>query len=54
MKIQEYRVREAMRRVDPEGVITRQLRSVPVYRRKYNVKGPLSLWHMDGNHKIIM
>ncbi|XP_066935150.1 uncharacterized protein [Clytia hemisphaerica] len=53
MKIQEYRVRESMRRVDPEGVIMRQLRSVPIYRRKYQVKGPLSLWHMDGNHKLI-
>eukprot|EP00111_Clytia_hemisphaerica_P020525 TCONS_00060472-protein len=52
MKIQEYRVRESMR-VEPEGVIMRQLRSVPIYRRKYQVKGPLSLWHLDGNHKLI-
>ena len=51
--IQEYRVRESMRRVDPEGVILRTLQSRPVVRRKYKVPGPLSLWHHDGNHKLI-
>jgi len=54
LRIQEYRVRESMRRVDPEGVILRQLQSVPIFRRTYKVKGPLSLWHMDGNHKLVM
>ena len=53
LRLQEYRVRESMRRVDPEGVVLRQLQSVPIYRRTYKVKGPLSLWHMDGNHKLI-
>ncbi|XP_066914919.1 uncharacterized protein [Clytia hemisphaerica] len=51
--LQERRVREAMRRVDPEGVIVRSLQSRVVLRRKYRVAGPLSLWHMDGNHKLI-
>ena len=51
--IQEYRVRESMRRVDPEGVMLRTLQSRPVVRRKYKVAGPLSLWHHDGNHKLI-
>ena len=51
--IQERRVREAMRRVDPEGVIVRCLQSRVILRRKYSVPGPLSLWHMDGNHKLI-
>lgn len=51
--VQERRVREAMRRVDPEGVILRCLQSRPVLRRKYCVAGPLSLWHMDGNHKLV-
>jgi len=54
LRVQEYRVRESMRRVDPEGVILRALQCTTVIRRAYNVKGPLSLWHMDGNHKLIM
>ena len=51
--VQERRVRESMRRVDPEGVLFRALQSMPIIRRKYSVAGPLSLWHMDGNHKLI-
>ena len=47
--IQEYRVRESLRGVDPEGVILRTLQSRPVMQRKYKVAGPLSLWH----HEII-
>lgn len=54
IRIQEQRIRECMRRVDPQGVILRSLQSRPILRRKYSVKGPLSLWHMDGNHKLIM
>ena len=42
-----------MRRVDPEGVLLRALQSRPVLRRPYQVVGPLSLWHIDGNHKLI-
>lgn len=53
LQIQEYRIRESMRRVDPEGVILRGLQSRPILRRKYSVAGPLSLFHMDGNHKLI-
>ena len=53
VRVQEYRLRDAMRRVDPEGVILRGLQSRPIFRRKYSVAGPLSLWHMDGNHKLI-
>ena len=37
--IQEYRVRESVRRVDPEGVMLRSLQSRPVVRRKYKVVG---------------
>ena len=51
--IQEYRVRDSMRRVDPEGVMLRTLQSRPVVRRKYKVAEPLSLEHHDGNHKLI-
>ena len=28
-----------------------ELRTFP--RRKYHVPGPLALWHVDGNHKLI-
>lgn len=53
IKGQEYRVRESMRRVDPDGVVIRALQLKVTHRRAYNVRGPLALWHMDGNHKLI-
>lgn len=53
VKIQENRVREAMRRADPEGTVDRALQLRITHRRLYNVRAPLSLWHMDGNHKLI-
>ena len=52
LKVQEYRVREAMRRADPEGTIVRALQIRVTHRRSYNVRAPLALWHMDGNHKL--
>ncbi|XP_064622711.1 uncharacterized protein LOC135484933 [Lineus longissimus] len=45
------RVRKAMRRVDPAGVALRSRRAIK--RRNYHVHGPNSLWHLDGNHKLI-
>ena len=53
IKLQENRVREVMRRADPEGVLVRALQLRTTHRRIYNVRGPLSLWHMDGHHKLI-
>lgn len=50
-RISQIRVREALHRVDPEGVGIRW--SSAVQRRKYAVFSPLSLWHLDGNHKLI-
>lgn len=44
------RTMEVMRRVDVESVIM-QLNIT--HRRVYSVKGPLSLWHIDGNHTLI-
>ena len=52
-KIQQHRVRECMRRVNPEGVVLRRLELRTVQRRRYHVSGPLALWHIDGNHKLI-
>ena len=51
VRVQQVRVRESLRRVDPEGSIMRRLSSL--HRRQYQVAAPRSLWHMDGNHKLI-
>ena len=49
--IPRVRCRETLRKLDPVGVVVR-LHSL-CYRRKYSVYGPLALWHVDGNHKLI-
>ena len=51
VRVQYHRVRESQRRIDPGGSVLRQLRCMK--RRKYSVKGPQHLWHVDGNHKLI-
>jgi hypothetical protein len=53
LRIQQARVREALRRTDPDGVLLRSLQLRTIARRRYNVKSPLSLWHLDGHHKLI-
>ena len=50
-RIQQHRIREAQRTVDPECCIMRQLHVIN--RRTYNVPSPRSLWHVDSNHKLI-
>ena len=52
-KVQENRIREAMRRTDPEGTVVRALQIRVTHRRSYNVRAPMALWHMDGNHKLV-
>lgn len=42
-----------MRRVHRDGVVFRALTINTVNPRKYSVSSPLSLWHVDGNHKLI-
>ena len=44
-------VRESIHRVDPQGVAARSVKLIQ--RRRYHVKGPNYVWHMDGNHKLI-
>lgn len=51
IRVQFVRVRESLSRVDPQGSFMRRLRHLR--RRKYSVAGPQSLWHIDGNHKLI-
>ena len=50
---QQARIRQSMRRVDPEGVLLRALETNIIQQRHCSVAGPLFLWHIDGNHKLI-
>ena len=49
--VPRVRIRSSIHRVDPINTAIR--RSVTVRRRVYHVEGPNSLWHIDGNHKLI-
>ena len=51
IRIQQSRIREAMQRTDPNGTVVRF--ADMIHRRRYHVPGPQSLWHIDGNHKLI-
>ena len=51
LRVQQGRVRESQRRVDPGGCVMLRLSSMN--RRVYRVNGPLALWHIEGNHKLI-
>ena len=53
INVQQQRAREALRRVDPEGVLLRAVELNVVARQPYSVASPLSLWHIDGYHKLI-
>ncbi len=50
-RISHARIRDCLHRIDPEGVAIRW--ATTVQRRKYTVSSPLSLWHIDGNLKLI-
>ena len=50
-RVQQSRIRESQRRIDPEGGVMRRL--TVTQRRHYSVRAPLSLYHIDGNHKLI-
>jgi len=52
IRVQRRRVREAMVRVNPRAAALRAM-SHTLHRRTYRVAGPNSLWHLDGNHKLI-
>ena len=49
--IQRWRIRDSLLRVDPWGIEQRSRRVLR--RRVYKVRGPNSLWHIDGLHKLI-
>ena len=50
-RVQRERIRQSLLRTDPSGAAQRWKQAVK--RRRYNVHSPLSLWHIDGNHKLI-
>ncbi|XP_059212948.1 uncharacterized protein LOC131991512 [Centropristis striata] len=52
-RLQWNRVKAAMHRVDAAGTIARLTQVGCVVRRSYSVKAPLSLVHVDTNHKLI-
>lgn len=51
VNVQRSRLRTSIHRVDPHTV--ELCHRVTVRRRVYSVDGPNSLWHIDGNHKLI-
>ena len=51
INVQRKRLREAIHRVDPEGVEERKAKGIK--RRVYEVPHPNFIWHIDGNHKLI-
>ena len=50
-RIQQSRIRESQRCIDPHGTALRRLNVLN--RREYSVPSPLSLYHIDGHHKLI-
>ena len=53
IRVPWMRVRSSLWRTDPAGILLRTAQLNIVSRRQYSVPGPLSLWHLDGNHKLI-
>jgi hypothetical protein len=51
LKIQRRRVLGALRRIDVLGQRLRDRKAIR--RRKYYVRRPNALWHVDGHHKLI-
>ncbi|XP_030850454.1 uncharacterized protein LOC105440703 isoform X3 [Strongylocentrotus purpuratus] len=51
LRVQRQRIRDSLYRLDPER---QELRTITAVRRRhYSVAMPLSLWHIDGHHKLI-
>lgn len=51
--IQWRRVATSLHHVDSLGILSRLSGLSCILRRTYSVRGPLSLWHVDTNHKLI-
>lgn len=54
LRIQRYKVRLAISRIDPEGLNNRREKlHKRIRRRVYHVPHAHFMWHIDGNHKMI-
>ena len=53
IRIQQSKIQDSMRRVDPQGILIHALEMNIINRRVYSVPSPLALWHIGGNHKLI-
>lgn len=53
INVQWRRLTASMHRVDALGILSRLTGLGCIVRRTYSVRGPLSLWHVDTNHKLI-
>ena len=51
IRVSQERIREMLHRTDPCGSVIRWASTIS--RRRYKVASQLSLWHTDGNHKLI-
>ena len=49
--VQRQRVRDSLRRVDPQE--SQERWATAVHRRMYHVNTPNSYWHMDAHMKLI-
>lgn len=52
VRVQRDRVRRSLVRINPSAAALRAMSQRP-QRRLYSVAGPNSLWHLDGNYKLI-
>ena len=53
IRMQQSKIRDSLRRVDPQGIQIPALEMNVLNRRVYSVPSLLALWHIDGNHKLI-
>ena len=51
INVERWRVRDSMMRVDQGGIALRA--AMTIQRRTYVAAGPNSVWHIDGNHRLI-
>ncbi|KAK7037412.1 hypothetical protein VNI00_011162 [Paramarasmius palmivorus] len=52
LKVPRYRIFQSLKRLSRVSKILRTTKTIN--RRKYEVKRPNSLWHVDGHHKLIL
>ncbi|PPQ76330.1 hypothetical protein CVT24_008496 [Panaeolus cyanescens] len=53
VRVQRWRLRQAVHNVDTVGTVMRRLGVAKKVRGSYHVSRPHALWHIDGHHKLI-